>query len=119
MNKQVIVVRTDLNMRKGKCVAQGAHASMAAILDHTGQVHDCDIVREWLRGDFTKIVVGVDSEEELKKIYVNTYKNMLPCSIITDNGKTEFNGVPTVTAVAVGPGPEEKIDEITGNLKLL
>ena len=33
MIKQVIVMRRDLNMRKGKMVAQGAHASMAVLLN--------------------------------------------------------------------------------------
>ena len=31
--KQVIVLRKDLNMRKGKMVAQGAHASMKVFFD--------------------------------------------------------------------------------------
>jgi len=43
----------------------------------------------------------------------------LPCSIITDAGDTEFHGVPTKTTVGIGPDESEKIDVITGNLKLL
>jgi peptidyl-tRNA hydrolase len=31
--KQLIVMRTDLNMRKGKMIAQGAHASIMWTLD--------------------------------------------------------------------------------------
>lgn len=129
--KQVIVLRKDLNMRKGKMVAQGAHASMAAILDEmqiTGNdqniryeldmnVHN-DIAK-WLEGSFTKICVSVDSEEELRDIWFRAHCIHMPCSIITDNGLTEFNGVKTVTAVAIGPADSGLIDEITGGLPLL
>lgn len=34
--KQVIVMRKDLNMRKGKMIAQGAHASLKVFLDRGG-----------------------------------------------------------------------------------
>ena len=37
--KQVLLIRTDLNMRKGKMIAQGAHASMAAILNLGSMVY--------------------------------------------------------------------------------
>jgi PTH2 family peptidyl-tRNA hydrolase len=113
--KQVIVIRKDLNMRKGKMVAQGAHASMAAILPNMS----CEQVKEWLAGAFTKICVGVNSEEELVDIYANACAYGMICSIIKDNGATEFNGVPTYTAVAVGPDYEKAMDMVTGHLKLL
>ena len=67
--KQVIVLRKDLNMRKGKMVAQGAHASMAAILTNAGTIKKQADVKEWLGGSFAKICVSVDSEEELTQIY--------------------------------------------------
>ena len=117
--KQVIVLRKDLNMRKGKMVAQGAHASMAAILTKNHNISDNKYVEHWLRGDFTKIVVSVNSEEELKSIYAQAINSGLPCSLITDKGLTEFKGVETKTAVAIGPGPDYIINEITGDLKLL
>ena len=69
--KQVIVIRKDLNMRKGKMVAQGAHASMAAILKLARrQGSDLIIpldarIEPWLTGRFTKICVSVNSEAEL------------------------------------------------------
>ena len=131
MQKQVIVLRKDLNMRKGKMVAQGAHASMKALLDialtlEMSIVEDhllCIPLRpdisEWLEDKFTKIAVSVNSEEELVEIYNQAKEAGLLCSLITDAGLTEFNGVPTKTAVAVGPGLAEEIDKITGGLKLL
>jgi len=118
--KQVIVIRKDLNMRKGKMIAQGAHASMAAILNHSNQVMDNPFIKEWLEGSFTKIVVYVNSEQELLAIFSSANGFLdLPCALIQDNGTTEFKGIPTYTAVAVGPGDNNLIDVITGDLKLL
>jgi len=128
--KQVIVVRKDLGMRKGKMIAMGAHASMKAILDEgylQTESLGLDIfvipmsaeVEDWLGGIFTKICVSVDSEEELLSIYEQAKEAGLVCSLIQDAGLTEFGGVPTYTAVAVGPAQVEDVDKITGHLKLL
>jgi PTH2 family peptidyl-tRNA hydrolase len=127
MPKQVIVLRKDLNMRKGKMVAQGAHASMAAVLNLGTEVEGDTIVidvkskdvREWLLGSFKKVCVGVETEAELSEIYVKAKNAGLPCAFIVDSGRTEFNGVPTATACAVGPASEEEVDDITGHLTLL
>ena len=128
--KQVIVLRKDLNMRKGKMVAQGAHASMKAILDE-GYIqrdeHGLPLliipmqlaIDNWLSDKFTKVCVSVNSEEELLDVYNKATEAGLVCSLIQDAGLTEFGGVPTYTAVAVGPGDAEDIDKITGQLKLL
>jgi len=123
--KQVIVLRKDLNMRKGKMVAQGAHASVTVVVEmermsrsigfHSGERE----YREWINGSQTKVCVGVSSEQELCVVYQRAKSAGIPCSIITDAGKTEFGGVPTKTAVAIGPDTVEKIDAITGDLKLL
>jgi len=117
--KQVIVIRKDLNMRKGKMVAQGAHASMAAILNYNNQVLDHEYVKEWLECSFTKICVSVSSEKDLLTIFNKANLWDIPTALIKDNGTTEFKGMPTYTAVAVGPGPEDIIDDITVDLKLL
>jgi len=123
-HKQVIVMRKDLNMRKGKLVAQGAHASMGAILnlckrDGNKLVLEMDERTEpWLTGRFKKICVYVNSEAELTEIYQNAKITGLVCSLIEDAGLTEFNGVKTLTAVAVGPDREDKVDAITKHLPL-
>ena len=75
--------------------------------------------REWITGLHTKICVGVSSEQGLQDVYDRAKSAGLPCSIITDAGKTEFGGVPTKTAVAVGPAEASLIDAITGTLSLL
>lgn len=113
--KQIIVMRTDLNMRKGKMVAQGAHASLAAVLAHLKDPR----VDEWLLGSFTKICVGIDGEQALTDLYNDATAAGLITSVITDNGKTEFNGVPTLTCIAIGPDTAEALAPVTGGLKLL
>jgi PTH2 family peptidyl-tRNA hydrolase len=136
MAKQVIVLRKFKNQRIGKYVSQGCHASMAAILNagemlelHGNQMYpyakefrlymrDGSPMYKWLNGAFTKIVVYVETEKELLEIYAKSLSAGLPSSIITDNGKTEYNGVQTLTAVGIGPGTDEQIDPITGHLPL-
>ena len=125
--KQVIVLRKDLNMRKGKMVAQGAHASMKVFFDRVeycdhGEMKINGITPQmdvWINGLFTKVCVSVNSEDELLAVYEQAKMLGIPCSIIQDAGLTEFGGINTYTAVAVGPDDAEIIDSVTGNLKLL
>jgi PTH2 family peptidyl-tRNA hydrolase len=128
MVKQIIVVRKDLNMRKGKIAAQVAHASMKVFFDRMTFISDDKAVisnitepmKKWANfGPFTKIVVGCDSEEELLAIQQKAIDNGVPNALIVDAGNTEFHGVPTRTCVAIGPDEEDKINLITGELKLL
>lgn len=126
--KQVIVMRTDLNMRKGKMIAQGAHASIAFLtnkmkykgFDPSKRIIDITPQEDaWMEGRFTKICVRVDSEEQLDEIHAKATEAGLVSHLITDAGLTEFDGVPTKTCLAIGPDYSEKIDVITGDLKLL
>ena len=124
-HKQVIVLRKDLNMRKGKMIAQGAHASMRAILalgrlDGDRWVIPLDERLEpWLLGRFKKVCVYVSSEAELLALQQQAAAAGLINALIQDAGLTEFGGVPTYTAVAVGPDRAERVDAITGALPLL
>lgn len=123
--KQVLVVRKDLNMRKGKMAAQAAHASMKVLLDAGNVENDRLIIpltndiKDWLLGAFTKVCVGVNNEQELIDIYDRAKAAGLNCSIIEDSGLTEFNNVPTLTTVAVGPNWSDDLDKVTGHLPLL
>lgn len=125
--KQVIVVRKDLNMRKGKIAAQVAHASMAAILKNSScdgfslklPLIDREAFGQWIFGKFTKICVSVDSEAELFELQKKAEEAGILNALITDCGLTEFHNVPTNTCLAIGPDWPDKIDAITGNLKLL
>jgi PTH2 family peptidyl-tRNA hydrolase len=125
--KQVIVVRKDLNMRKGKIVAQTSHASLGTLLNYgsytneyqyTLDIHN-DAVHEWLAGTHAKICVYVNSEQELLDIYADAMSKNVNVHLVRDLGLTEFNGVPTLTCLAIGPDWPENIDPITGHLPLL
>ncbi|MFB6454236.1 aminoacyl-tRNA hydrolase [Chitinophaga sp. Hz27] len=125
--KQVIVMRKDLNMRKGKMIAQGAHASIAFLTRQATvegytfqtQLRNPEEVLEWMTEGFKKIALSVDSEEELDRIYQQAVDDGLVVTLITDSGLTEFGGVPTKTCCAIGPNKNEDIDRITKDLKLL
>lgn len=129
--KQVIVVRKDLKMNRGKIAAQAAHASMKIFFDrviNTKEKKDdsFDItinfskeMEFWRESAFTKACLRVDSEEELLEIYDKAKKEGLPTALITDSGQAVFHNIPTNTCIAIGPDKSEKIDKITGHLRLL
>ena len=125
--KQVIVIRRDLRMRRGKEIAQGAHAATAWLADlilQTMRPNDVDHValspaeRAWLESSFRKVTVKVNSEEELIAVYQKALDAGLTVHLITDRGLTEFGGVPTRTCLAVGPDYDDLIDPVTGDLEL-
>ena len=130
MIKQVIVMRTDLGMGKGKMVSQGAHASLNVLLEYfklnptvkpqgTIPMNHWMALESWLRGTHTKICVGVDTEEGLLELWQAARQVNLPTILITDAGKTMFHGKHTNTCIAIGPAKADEIDKITGKLKLL
>jgi PTH2 family peptidyl-tRNA hydrolase len=124
-HKQVIVLRKDLNMRKGKMVAQGAHASLQAILNGSFRSGENLLIpldarnEPWLCGRFKKICVSVNSEAELLELHEGAQQLGLITALIQDAGLTEFAGRQTYTAVAIGPDEESKIDRLTQHLPLL
>lgn len=134
--KQVIVVRKDLKMQRGKEIAQGSHASMmflrrqiapayylenGKLVQKTGlyQIHLSAAEEEWLyNGMFTKITLQVDSEAAFDEIRQNALDAGLTVHVVVDSGVTVFNGIPTKTCLAIGPDYSSKIDPITSKLKL-
>ncbi len=123
--KQVIVMRKDLGMRKGKMIAQGAHASLRVLLERGGADGDryviemTDAMKAWMTGRFTKVCVSVDSEAALDDVLARAKAAGVPCALIVDAGQTEFHGVPTKTCCAVGPAWADEVDAVTGELPLL
>ena len=132
--KQVIVWRKDLKVRTGKFGAQVAHAAMAPIFDMMARqdwndgsskvdfqinTFDCSPFVLFKEGRFTKIVVGVDSEEQLLDLYEKIKQTSIPVALICDAGLTEFKGVPTNTCIGIGPWWAEDIDQFTGGLSLM
>jgi len=123
--KQTIVMRKDLNMRKGKMCAQASHSSMKVFFDRmikSDNGYDCSFtheMEEWKNGAFTKIVLGCDSIDDIYDLQKKASSLNIPNAVIVDNGTTEFGGIPTVTCIAVGPGPAEIVESLTSKYTLL
>jgi len=113
MYKQAIVVRSDLKLSRGKLSVQVAHASVSAL----GMAGKSDAVY-WKNEGQKKIVLKVENVEELLELEKRCNKLKIPCSIIRDAGMTELPKG-TITCLGIGPGKEEKINKVTGNLPLL
>lgn len=123
MIKQLILIRRDLKMRRGKEIAQGAHAAMAfltSVISPEGHFKRSLTHKEllWVSGSFTKVVLQVQSWESLMDAFRLAKDHGIQAKLITDNGTTEFGGVPTVTALAIGPEDSDVLDPLFGNLKL-
>ena len=126
--KQVIVIRRDLRMRRGKEIAQGAHAATAWLANRVlqnmmpnGSVAHLVLSsaeQAWLQSSFRKVTVKVNSEDELMAVYQEALDAGLEVHLVTDRGLTEFGGIPTRTCLAVGPDYDDLIDPVTGGLEL-
>jgi PTH2 family peptidyl-tRNA hydrolase len=111
--KQVIIMRQDLKLPKGKMAAQAAHASVEAVLKS-----DKNKISDWRNVGSKKVVLKVENEKELYR-YIQFAKDAdIITSVITDAGKTVI-APGTVTCGAIGPDSEEKIDRITGKLGMV
>lgn len=125
--KMVIVVRKDLNMRKGKMGAQIGHAVLKFLIDNNEASRGDELFvklsvdeAEWLFSDhWKKIVVGCSSEDELNDLILKAKLNDVQVYPITDLGLTEFHGIPTLTCAAFGPCEAQVVDPITGHLSPL
>ena len=113
--KQVIAVRTDLGMGKGKIAAQVGHACVLAA-ENVRKSHP-DWFDEWWTGQ-EKIVVKVENLKELEEVKKHAIDLGVPWSEVTDAGHTQI-APGTTTCISLGPAPEDLVDKITGDLKLL
>ncbi len=135
-------VDTEPKMRKGKMIAQGAHASLAVLLDaFFGEygnrewdkitehgiyktlrkdivLHEDQPIYQWINNSFIKIVLK-GTLSDVVGTYQTAKRAGIPCALIEDKGLTEFKGKTTVTCCAIGPYYPEEIDKITGHLDLL
>ncbi len=114
--KQVIILRMDLQMGKGKMVAQGAHASIEAYLDAVSKTPA--LAHKWHAQGMRKVALKVESEKELVSMFQAAKDYELPCALITDAGYTQIEPG-SKTAVGIGPAKAELLDRFTGQLKLL
>jgi PTH2 family peptidyl-tRNA hydrolase len=134
-SKQMIIMRRDLKMRKGKIAAQASHASVEAVLmalkkenrfnqlinddDYmTIESEDMTPLTQWFKKGVAKVCVYVDSEEELLALHHKAKELGFISSLIQDAGYTEFHGEPTYTCMALEPLYIEDANKITGDLPL-
>lgn len=123
--KQVIVMRRDLKMRRGKECAQAGHAALKWLADLLNPSVDdlagrflTEEQAEWLYGTQKKVVVYVNSEQELLDLHAKAKDTGLESHLIQDLGLTEFGGNPTYTCLAIGPNSDTQIDQVTSGLPL-
>ncbi|MBN1785838.1 MAG: peptidyl-tRNA hydrolase [Candidatus Methanofastidiosa archaeon] len=114
--KMVIIARKDLKLTKGKLAAQAAHAAVTC--SNIARREHTDWYDKWIFEGQKKVVLEVEGREEMFKFYVLAKEGGLPCCTIRDAGMTEIPPG-TITVAGIGPAPENLIDKITGELKLL
>lgn len=111
--KQLILMRDDLKLPKGKLAVQVAHASVEAVLTSKKEIVDA-----WRKEGMPKIVLKVKDEKELQECVQRAQKERIITAIITDAGRTVV-APGTVTCLGVGPADEKQLDALFGTIKLL
>ncbi|ETW51222.1 peptidyl-tRNA hydrolase [Plasmodium falciparum MaliPS096_E11] len=126
--KMVFCVRTDIKMTKGKICSQCCHACLSVyekilkrnnkIKDELQQKNSLTYFDVWKKTGQKKIVLKISSLEEMFEIESKAQKENLITSIIVDAGRTQIEPN-TETVIAIEPVPDEIVNKITGDLKLL
>ena len=114
--KLVVLVRNDVKMGKGKIAAQVAHAAVDCALQ--AEKKDRKAFDAWYNSGQAKVVLKVDSLEELKRYMAEARSVGLRTSMITDAGRTQIEPG-TITCMGIGPAPVSELDKVTGELKML
>ena len=112
--KLALVVRTDLDMGRGKIAAQVAHAAVAAVLNGVGGA----VFHRWLEDGQPKVVLKVQDERALSEVISQARAVGLPVEVVHDAGRTQIPSG-TLTCCAIGPAQAERIDAVTAGLGLL
>jgi PTH2 family peptidyl-tRNA hydrolase len=100
----------------GKTCSQAAHAAVLGV-ENTRYLRR-NWVKTWLEEGQAKIILKVNSLQELAEIKNNAEKIMLPVVTVQDMGLTQIQPG-TTTCIAIGPAPSKIIDRVTNNLNLL
>jgi peptidyl-tRNA hydrolase, PTH2 family len=112
--KLVLVVRTDLEMGRGKIAAQVAHAAVAATLASLGGA----VFHSWLENGQPKVVLKAPTGELLNDIIGRARTAGVPVQVVHDAGRTQVASG-TMTCCAIGPAPDDRVDAVTAGLSLL
>ena len=111
--KQVIIIRKDLKVGKGKLIIHCVHAAVGAL-----RASDEIIANSWENAGAKKVLLKVNDLKELMSIKKKVSDTKIPYYLVKDAGLTQLKPG-TVTALGIGPYDEKKIDKVTGKLKLL
>ena len=111
--KQVILIRQDLKLPKGKACSQVAHAAVQSAFKAPKE-----LLKEWDRQGSKKVVLKVKDKEELRKYLRLAKQAKLKPTLIRDAGRT-FLKPGTETCLGIGPDEESKIDKVTRELQML
>ena len=114
--KLVLVVRDDLKLSTGKLAVQVAHAAVNCAF--IAKKNNSKWYRTWYDEGQKKVVVRAFDIAHLHELKHQADGLKLSTSLITDAGLTEVTPG-TVTCLGIGPGPNEIVDKVTGELKLL
>jgi PTH2 family peptidyl-tRNA hydrolase len=114
--KLVLVIRTDLQLSKGKLAVQVAHAAVLCSLE--AKKKRTRIFNAWLNEGQKKVVIKVKTLDDLLALKIDAKKLGIISCLVQDAGLTE---VPpdTITCLGLGPAETLELDRLTGNLPLL
>lgn len=117
----VLVVRKDLKMTAGKIGAQCAHAAIGAYdlaLNDSTHPEWQKWTQLWGTLGSTKITLQTEDESSLLSLTQAAKEAGVPYYLVRDAGRTQV-APGSQTVLAIGPGPVEVVDKITGSLKIL
>tara|TARA_Y100001934_G_C11578921_1_gene417978 strand:- start:39 stop:458 length:420 start_codon:yes stop_codon:yes gene_type:complete len=114
--KMVFVINHALKMGKGKIGAQVGHAAVKATLQ-SGELRP-ELLDAWLSTGQKKVCVKANDVRQLEQIEQQAKHHQILTSKIHDAGHTQIPAG-SYTVLALGPDEEEKLDALTGELKLL
>ena len=114
--KMVFVINHELKMGKGKIAAQVGHAAVKATLK-SGELRP-ELLDAWLSTGQKKICVKAVDAPHIEQIENQAKQVNVLTSKIHDAGHTQIPAG-SLTVLALGPDEDEKLDDLTGELKLL
>jgi len=114
--KMVIVTRKDLKLSTGKLCAQVGHAVVECVLQT--KKNKAKWFQKWNTEGAKKAVVKVDTLNDLFPLKEKAERLGLVTALVVDAGHTEIPAG-TKTVLGIGPGPNNLVDQVTGDLPLL
>ncbi|KAL0720029.1 hypothetical protein Bca4012_069353 [Brassica carinata] len=115
--KMVLVARNDLKMGKGKIAAQCSLPLILLVKVFSSLAKIDLLLDRWENCAQPKVVVKIESEEEMLALRERAKSLKLPTHITIDAGKTQI--APDSRTVMAILGPVDVVDDVTGGLKLM